>query len=159
MTMTSTPYRAVLRCIQGCAGEHSLLEPIYRCPTCSDLLEVSHDLDALKDRSAGSWMRLFDERYKRTTWPYGSSVWGKKEWVCPDVDDDSIVSMDEGGTNLFWAERFGQELGISDLWVKLCGNSHTGSFKDLGMTVLVSLVRQMMRQGVAIRAVALRLDR
>ena len=155
MTMTTTaPYRAVLRCIQGCTGAHSLLEPIYRCPSCNDLLEVSHDLDALRDRSAGSWMRLFDERYKRTTWPYGSSVWGKKEWVCPGVDADNIVSMDEGGTNLFWAERFGRELGVSDLWVKLCGNSHTGSFKDLGMTVLVSLVRQMMRQGVPIRAVA-----
>jgi threonine synthase len=32
-------------------------------------------------------------------------------------------------------------LGMSDLWVKQCGNSHTGSFKDLGMTVLVSQVR------------------
>ena len=50
-------------------------------------------------------MRLFDERYKRTAWPYGSSVWGKKEWVCPDISDDSVVSMDEGGTNLFLAER------------------------------------------------------
>jgi len=33
---------------------------------------------------------------------------------------------------------------LSDLWIKLCGNSHTGSFKDLGMTVLVSVVKQMM---------------
>ena len=50
--------------------------------------------------------------------------------------------MFEGNTNLFWAERFGHEaLGMSDLWVKQCGNSHTGSFKDLGMTVLVSQVR------------------
>ena len=154
MTTTNPPYRAVLRCIRGCAGEHSLLQPIYRCPACDDLLEVRHDLDALRERSAGSWMRLFDERYKRTTWPYGSSVWGKKEWVCPEVDADSIVSMDEGGTNLFWAERFGRELGLDDLWVKLCGNSHTGSFKDLGMTVLVSAVREMMRRGAAIRAVA-----
>ena len=31
---------------------------------------------------------------------------------------------------------------MPDLWIKLCGNSHTGSFKDLGMTVLVSVVRQ-----------------
>ena len=111
-------------------------------------------MERLKDRSAGAWMRLFDERYKRTTWPYGSSVWGKKEWVCPDVRNDSVVSMDEGGTNLFWAERFGRELGMDDLWVKLCGNSHTGSFKDLGMTVLVSVVRQIMDEGGDIRAVA-----
>ena len=148
------PYRAAFRCIAGCAGEHPLLDPIYRCPACGNLLEVAHDLDALGRRAAGSWMRLFDDRYKRTTWPYGSAVWGKKEWVCPLVDDDNIVSMDEGGTNLFWAERFGRELGLAELWVKLCGNSHTGSFKDLGMTVLVSVVRQMIRDGRKIRAVA-----
>ena len=147
-------YQAVFRCIAGCPGEHSLLEPIYRCPSCGNLLEVAHDLEALSDRAAGSWMRLFDDRYKRTMWPYGSAVWGKKEWVCPAVDDESIVSMDEGGTNLFWAERFGAELGLDELWVKQCGNSHTGSFKDLGMTVLVSVVRQMIRSGGSIRAVA-----
>ena len=147
-------YRTAFRCIAGCPGKHPLWKPIYRCPTCGDLLEVSHDLDALRDRSAAAWMRLFDERYKRTAWPYGSSVWGKKEWVCPDVRDESIVSMDEGGTNLFWADRFGRELGMRDLWIKLCGNSHTGSFKDLGMTVLVSVVRQIIQDGGNIRAVA-----
>ena len=147
-------YSAVFRCIAGCPGNHSLLEPIYRCPSCGDLLEVSHDLDSLGQRAAGSWMRLFDQRYKRTTWPYGSAVWGKKEWVCPIVDDNNIVSLDEGGTNLFWADRFGRALGLDELWVKLCGNSHTGSFKDLGMTVLISVVRQMMSSGRSIRAVA-----
>ena len=148
------PYRACFRCIAGCAGEHSLLEPIYRCPSCGNLLEVSHDLESLRTRTPDAWKHLFDERYKRTTWPYGSSVWGKKEWVCPIVSDENIVSMDEGGTNLFWAERFGAELGLRELWVKLCGNSHTGSFKDLGMTVLVSVVRQMISEGRTIRAVA-----
>ncbi len=147
-------YRAVFRCIAGCPGEHALAQPIYNCPTCGDLLEVSHDVDALRTRSAAHWMRLFDARYKRTEWPYGSSVWGKKEWVCPGIRDESIVSMDEGGTNLFWAERFGKSLGLSDLWVKQCGNSHTGSFKDLGMTVLVSMVKQMIADGSPVQAVA-----
>src|SRR4051794_38883183 len=148
------PYSAVFRCIAGCHGEHSLESAIYRCPTCGDLLEVSHDVAALKDRGPAAWMKLFDERYKRTTWPYGSSVWGKKEWVCPPIEDANIVSMDEGGTNLFWAERFGRTLGIEDLWVKQCGNSHTGSFKDLGMTVLVSMVKQMIAHGSSVQAVA-----
>jgi threonine synthase len=147
-------YRAVFRCIAGCHGEHKLAQAIYNCPTCGDLLEVSHDVQALRDRSAAAWMRLFDERYKRTTWPYGSSVWGKKEWVCPEVRDENIVSMDEGGTNLFWADRFGHSLGLDELWVKQCGNSHTGSFKDLGMTVLVSMVKQMMADGSPVEAVA-----
>jgi threonine synthase len=147
-------YRAVFRCIAGCHGEHKLAQAIYNCPICGDLLEVSHDVQALRDRSAAAWMRLFDERYKRTTWPYGSSVWGKKEWVCPEVRDENIVSMDEGGTNLFWADRFGNSLGLDELWVKQCGNSHTGSFKDLGMTVLVSMVKQMMADGSPVEAVA-----
>jgi threonine synthase len=147
-------YQASFRCIAGCPGEHSLEQAIYRCPTCGDLLEVSHDLEALRGRSAPGWMKLFDDRYKRTTWPYGSAVWGKKEWVLPSILDDNIVSMDEGGTNLFWADRFGRTLGLDDLWVKQCGNSHTGSFKDLGMTVLVSMVKQMIAHGSAIQAVA-----
>jgi threonine synthase len=147
-------YRASFRCIAGCHGTHPLFTPLYRCPTCGDLLEVAHDIAALKDRSAGAWMRLFDDRYKRTLWPYGSAVWGKKEWVCPDIRDDQIVSMDEGGTNLLWAERYGASLGVPDLWIKQCGNSHTGSFKDLGMTVLVSAVRQMITDGQQVRAIA-----
>lgn len=63
-----------------------------------------------------------------------------------DIDDENIVSMFEGNSNLFWAQRYGQEfMGMSDLWVKQCGNSHTGSFKDLGMTVLVSQVNHIMK--------------
>jgi threonine synthase len=62
--------------------------------------------------------------------------------------------MDEGGTNLFWAERYGRSIGLDDVWVKLCGNSHTGSFKDLGMTVLTSVVRQAIREGLHVRAIA-----
>jgi len=140
-------HRAVFRCIAGCAVEHPLDSIIYRCPRCGDLLEVVHDLDALRTRSAAVWMKLFDGRFMSTAWPYGSGVWGKKEWVAPQLREDSIVSMFEGGTNLMWADRYGRELGLADLWVKQCGNSHTGSFKDLGMTVLVSTVKQMIADG------------
>ncbi len=147
-------YSAAFRCIHGDHGQWSLEQVIYRCPECGGLLEVSHDLAALKDRSAAAWMRLFDDRYKRTSWPYGSGVWGKKEWVAPQLEDESVVSLDEGGTNLFWADRYGRSIGLDELWIKLCGNSHTGSFKDLGMTVLVSVVNQMIKRGVPIGAIA-----
>jgi threonine synthase len=149
-----TDYHAVFRCIAGCHGDHSIWQPIYHCPQCGDLLQVVHDVSALRHRSPAAWMKLFDDRYKRTQWPYGSGVWGKKEWICPEIRDENVVSMDEGGTNIFWAERYGRELGLDDLWVKMCGNSHTGSFKDLGMTVLVSVVKQMMTQGGSVNAVA-----
>jgi len=146
--------RSVFRCITGCAGDYPLDEVIYKCPKCGDLLEVVHDLEVLKTRSAASWMKLFDERYLRTSWPYGSGVWGKKEWVQPHVADENVVSMMEGGTNILWAERYGKSIGLPELWVKQCGVSHTGSFKDLGMTVLVSTVKQMISDGKPIRAVA-----
>src|SRR5258706_7960517 len=147
-------YHAEFRCLQGCDAAFPLTQPIYRCPRCGGLLEVVHDIEALRSREPAAWRKLFDERYKRTLWPYGSGVWGKREWVAPSVSDDLIVSMDEGGTNLFWAERYGRQLGMSDLWVKMCGNSHTGSFKDLGMTVLGSVVRQAVAQGLQVRAIA-----
>jgi threonine synthase len=147
-------YRAWFQCIAGCPEQYSLKEVIYRCPRCGNLLEVRHDLQRLRQHPPEYWKRLFDSRFLRNQWPYGSSVWGKREMVCPDVTDDNVVSTFEGGSNLFWAERLGKAIGVPDLWIKQCGNSHTGSFKDLGMTVLVSMVRQMIADGQEIPAVA-----
>jgi threonine synthase len=147
-------YSAWFECINGCPTHFSLFEVVYRCPNCGDLLDVAHDMTALKRRSPAAWMQLFDDRYRRNTFPYGSGVWGKKEWVVPFIDNENIVSTYEGGTNLFWADRYGKLLGVEDLWVKQCGNSHTGSFKDLGMTVLVSVVKQMIAEGEQISAIA-----
>jgi len=145
---------AWFQCINGCSERHPLNEIIYRCPQCDELLEVQHDMDLLKQLSSDEWKALFKDRVGRHEWPYGSSVWGKKEWVCPNLDNANVVSTLEGGTNLFWAERLGNQLGLSDLWIKQCGMAHTGSFKDLGMTVLVSMVKQMISEGKNIRAVA-----
>ena len=147
-------YRAEFRCFAGCPGSFPLTQAIYRCPKCGGLLEVAHDVAALRDRDATTWKKLFDDRYHGHSWPYGSGVWGKKEWVIPQLPAENVVSMYEGGTNLFWAERYGKQLGLDDVWVKLCGNSHSGSFKDLGMTVLVSVVRWALQQGLKVRAVA-----
>ncbi|MBN1266016.1 MAG: threonine synthase [Anaerolineales bacterium] len=147
-------YSSWLTCNRGCGRRYSLYDVVYRCEDCGGLLDVEHDVQALRNKSAQSWKSLFDSRVRTTDWPYASGVWGKKEWVCPQVSPDHIVSLNEGNTNLFWAERLGDEIGVTDLWVKLCGNSHTGSFKDLGMTVLVSVVRQMIADGREIRAIA-----
>jgi threonine synthase len=139
-------YDAWFRDAETGNGRWELDEIVYRSPT-GGLLEVAHDTALLRARSPAAWMKLWDTRYKRTQWPYGSGVWGKKELVLPNIPDEHVVSLDEGGSNLFWAERFGRELGLTDLWVKQCGVSHTGSFKDLGMTVLVSQVNHMVRSG------------
>jgi threonine synthase len=147
-------YRAWFQCINPeCGSKYPLNSIIYQCPKCNSLLEVQHDTAALAGRDSKSWKQLFEERYKSNQWPYGSGVWGKKEWILPEINHENIVSLYEGGTNLFWAERFGKMIGVDELWIKLCGNTHSGSFKDLGMTVLVSQVKQMISEGAPIKAV------
>jgi threonine synthase len=148
-------YRAWFQCINPeCGRTYPLNAVVYQCTNCQSLLEVQHEPRALARRDARSWKQLFETRYKSNEWPYGSGVWGKKEWILPQIKDENIVSLYEGGTNLFWAERFGRTIGLNELWIKLCGNTHSGSFKDLGMTVLVSQVKQMISEGAPIKAVA-----
>ncbi|KAH9713481.1 threonine synthase 1 [Citrus sinensis] len=97
----------------SCTESYSLDEVVYRSQS-GGLLDVQHDMGALKHYDGAYWKALFDSRV--------------------------------GNSNLFWAERFGKEfLQMNDLWVKHCGISHTGSFKDLGMTVLVSQVNRLKR--------------
>ena len=146
-------YRAWFESLRDPDERYDLDEIVYE-DSRGGLLQVVHDLDQLRATSPDDWKALFDARAHRTEWPFGSGVWGKKEWVLPGIDPGNIVSMYEGHSNLFWAERYGQRLGLEDLWIKLCGNSHTGSFKDLGMTVLISHVKDMIAHGAQIQAVA-----
>ena len=146
-------YRAWFESLNDTSERYPLDEIIYT-DSQGGLLQVVHDMDELAKTSGEEWKALFQQRRAHGEWPYGSGVWSMKEWVLPEIHNDNVVSMYEGNTNLFWAERFGREIGVEDLWLKLCGNSHTGSFKDLGMTVLVSMVKEMISRGQSIPAVA-----
>jgi threonine synthase len=149
-----TSARAVFRCIAGCPASFPLHQVLYRCPSCGGLLEVAHDLEALALRSAAQWQQLFAERWRAIETPSSSGVWAKREWVLPQLRDENIVTLGEGCTHLMAIPRYADALKLGDVRIKQCGTSHTGSFKDLGMTVLVSMVKQMIRDGAAIRAVA-----
>ncbi len=147
--------RSVLRCFEGCEGDFPLHSALYRCPRCGALLDVVHDTEALKETSAGDWKTRFRERRAAGRFPDNSGVWARREWVAPEVNPGNVVSMGEGNSPLIWAKRFGEQIGLSDLWIKQCGQSPTGSFKDLGMTVLVSTVLDAIRErGLSIRALA-----
>jgi threonine synthase len=147
-------YNAWFQCFAGCGEAYALDDIIYLCRKCGSLLEVRHDMDALRAKSAEQWKRLFARRWRAPAGVFSSGVWSKKEYVCPRVDDANIVSLGEGATPLLHVESFGRRFGVPDVHVKLCGNSHTGSFKDLGMTVLVSMVKQMRAEGKSVPAIA-----
>jgi len=147
---------AVFRCFRGCDGDVSypITQAIYRCPKCDGLLAVRHDMRALGEVKGSDWRALFDQRWSATS---TSGVWSKREWIAPSVTDENIVTTGEGMTPLYPAKRFATELGMSGaVHVKQCGTTHTGSFKDLGMTVLVSVVNHAIKTGALsnVRAIA-----
>lgn len=133
-------------------GAWSLDDIVYRAPS-GALLDVVHDLDALRQTPGPAWRELFDRRAGARGYPDRSGVWGKREWVLPELATDHIVSLGEGNTQLLPARRLGKDLGLEHLWVKQCGHTHTGSFKDWGMTVLVSQVNRMRHLGRNIAAI------
>ena len=148
------PPSARFVCFAGCGETHPLDAIVYRCSRCGSLLDVEHDLEALRATPPAAWTGLFDQRMLGRERHHASGVWSKLEWVLPEIAPESIVTFGEGRSHLLRAERHGASIGNADLRVKECGTSHTGSLKDLGMTVLVSAVNDMIRKGKRVRAIA-----
>ena len=141
------PFHAYFQNING-TDTYPLDEVIYRSKVDNSLLEVHHDREALAERSPEEWKKLFAERRMSFKPEDMSGIWSKREMVLPEMPVEDIVTMREGWSPLFDAAPLAKELGIKSLKVKLCGNSHTGSFKDLGMTVLVSQVNHIIKKQI-----------
>ena len=101
-------------------------EPVA-CPRCGGPLEYRRELP---DISPGDLV--------------GRGVWRYAPFL-PDVEP---VTLGEGATPLVGSVRLGRELGVEILF-KLEGGNPTGSFKDRGASVLVSVLR-----GFGVRRVA-----
>ena len=123
-------YRLV--CVH-CAATYAPDQIIYTCKHCGHLLTVEYDLDGI-DVSRDEWDRR------------PLSVWRYRE-ILPVRGEP--VSLQEGGTPLYHLEKIGKELGLPELYAKHEGMNPTGSFKDRGMTVGVSMARQLGMTSVA----------
>jgi threonine synthase len=131
MTNKPAPVLSWLRCID-CSHTHRLDDPVYICGKCGGLLDVEHDLDALRPQVS---RELFDNRLGALEMPYNSGVWRYKELVLPGVDDSIIVTRGEGNTNLYRAPaQLAAWVGAERFSLKHEGENPTGSFKDRGMT-------------------------
>ena len=144
--------RARFQCID-CATQYSLKEAVYRCHSCGGLLEVAQDPEVFTALSPDAWKSLFDGRAGGRPGFEGSGVWRFREWLLPDLPTLDIVSLGEGASPLVVSQRLSDSLQVR-LMVKQCGHSLSGSFKDLGMTVLTSQVNHLRKEGMDIPAVA-----
>ena len=128
----------------------------YRCAECAAPLDV--DLGASGSaKTGGEWQRIFDERLRSFAATDRSGVWRFRELLLP-LPEVVPLARPEGGTNLYPAGRsqgqvghasIGAFAGVDHLWIKHEGENPTGSFKDRGMTVGVSVARWLGASAVA----------
>ncbi|HLJ34088.1 MAG TPA: threonine synthase [Ktedonobacteraceae bacterium] len=142
--------------VQASSRQHSL----------SPFLDSSRDI-ALSD--GVKWRQLFDERAaKPPIWSMDtgtslldhSGVWRYRELILP-VPEEYIVSRPEGNTNLYPVgmencgsgraghRQIGLYAGLEQFYLKHEGENPTGSFKDRGMTVGVTMAQVLGAQAVA----------
>ncbi|MBO3798966.1 MAG: threonine synthase [Thermoproteota archaeon] len=112
-----------------CGATHEPEGSLLVCGKCGGLLEVAYPKSILKSVSFNG----------RGVWRYRS--------LLPRVE--RIITLSEGDTPLVKAERLGESLGLRNLYVKFEGANPTGSFKDRGMTVAVSIALKFHARSVA----------
>ncbi len=121
-----------LVCIK-CGAKYPADAVIYNCPKCGHLLEVKYSLSDINVRK--------EDWQKRPL-----SVWRYKELLPVSGEP---VTLNEGGTPLYHLKKIGEELGLPYLYAKHEGMNPSGSFKDRGMTVGVSMAKQLNMKSVA----------
>ncbi|MDR0981290.1 MAG: threonine synthase [Methanocalculaceae archaeon] len=123
-------YRLV--CVH-CGAEYPPDAIVYNCEKCGHLLAVKYDLDEITVSR--------EELQKRPI-----SVWRYKEFLPVRIEP---VTLQEGGTPLYHLKKIGEELGLPNLYAKHEGMNPSGSFKDRGMTLGVSMAKQLGKNIVA----------
>ncbi|MDD4137507.1 MAG: threonine synthase [Methanoregula sp.] len=121
-----------LECV-NCGATYPADEILYNCTKCGHLLAVKYPLDEI--------------HVTRATWDKRPiSVWRYKELLPVHGEP---VTLQEGGTPLYHLKKLGEEMGIPHLYAKHEGMNPSGSFKDRGMTVGVSMALQLGKKSVA----------
>lgn len=114
-----------------------------------ELLDVVHDLDRLKREYNISREYFLNKRAYINNQPSGG-VWRFKELVLPEIRDDQIVSKQEGNTRLHRSKKISSWLGLNNekFFLKHEGENPTGSFKDRGMTVAITMAKYLNQRAV-----------
>jgi threonine synthase len=92
--------------------------------------------------------KIFDERLGVLDSPFNSGVWRYKELIHPELSIDKIVTRPEGNTPIYTRKTLSQYSGLDELLLKHEGENPTGSFKDRGMTVGVTVANEIGAEAV-----------
>jgi threonine synthase len=124
-----------------CSSCHKEYEPnkLHNlCIECGKPLLVSYDYGAVKN--------TLDKESLAGRTP---SLWRYRE-LLPLVDDKNCVTLGEGFTPLHRAENLGAKLGLTNFWIKDESLNPTQSFKARGMTMAVSMAKELGVKKVAV---------
>jgi len=132
-----------LECV-NCREQYDLDTSRYRCD-CGGTLDARRDLSLL---DGGELRRCWEERWGLKSGVESSGVWRYRELIL-DVEDELIVTKQEGNTRLYDAGRAGEYAGLKNFLLKHEGENPTASFKDRGMTCGATAARLFRASSVA----------
>ncbi|HRR54058.1 MAG TPA: threonine synthase, partial [Candidatus Methanomethylicus sp.] len=116
-----------------CHKEYDASQIVYTCTGCGALLEVVIEPPKV----------TLEEMAKRQL-----RVWRYREFL-PIARETPIISLDEGGTQLYRCDKLAKWAGVRRLYIKYEGGNPTGSFKDRGMTLGVTKAKSLGSKAVA----------
>ena len=124
-----------------CSFCHREYEPRHLhnvCTECGKPLLVRYDLK-----------RIAKFLTRQALYARRSDLWRYREML-PVRREDNIVTLGEGWTPLIHAKRLGAALGVSQLFVKDESLNPTHSFKARGMSVAVSMAKELGAKKLAV---------
>src|ERR1700754_2243298 len=114
-----------------CGKKHEAQRLHNLCTECGKPLLVRYDLE----RAATSLTKESLPGRRADMWRYRE--------VLPVLDDSNMISLGEGWTPLLQARNLGRQVGIPELYIKDESQNPTQSFKARGMTVAVSMAKEL----------------
>jgi threonine synthase len=130
----------VLRCVH-CRAEESDPGPLFRCSRCSELLEVTYPEWHNAPREFALRLReVWRERKTSALTINSSGVWRFRE-LLPRIEPRYLVTMGEGNAPLLRLEQSERALRLDRVLAKHQGMNPSGSFKDTGISVAVSMAK------------------
>src|ERR1700755_3105394 len=121
-----------------CGARHEARGLHNLCVECGKPLLVRYDLEA----AARTLTRESLKGRRADLWRYLE--------VLPAGREEDIVSLGEGWTPLLRAERLGESMGLSELYIKDESQNPTQSFKARGMAAGVTMAKELGARNLAV---------